>query len=87
MRGVGGDFVMLIPAFDNPLPLVSAWCDDNVMCRMPIQAQSNIICSVFLSASSPCSIKLITVLGFGSGRAKRGERGELQGRKQGLMAF
>lgn len=62
-------------------------CDANVMCRMLIQAQSNIICSVFLRAFSLRSIKLITALGFGLGRAKRGEMGEEGGSKQGLMAF
>lgn len=77
---------MRIPAFDR-LPRFFIQRDDNGMCRMLIQAQSNIICSVFLSAFSLRSIKLITVLGFGSGRAKRGESGEDDGSKQGLMAF
>lgn len=81
-----GGFALRIPAFDR-LPSASIRCDDNVMCRMLIQAQSNIICSVFRSAFSLRSIKLITVLGFGSGRAKRGEMGEEEGSKQGLMAF
>lgn len=79
-------FAMQIPAVDR-LPSASIQCDDNVMCRMLIQAQSNIICSVFRSAFSLRSIKLITVLGFGLGRAKRGEMGEEEGSKQGLMAF
>lgn len=77
---------MQIPAFDR-LPSGSIRCDDNVVCRMLIQAQSNIICSVFLSAFSFRSIKLITVLGFGSGRAERGEKADEEGSKQGLMAF
>lgn len=74
----GGGVTMHIPVFDR-LPSVSVGRDDNVMCLMLIQAQSNIICSVFLSAFSPRSIKLITVLGFRSGRAKRGERKEVVG--------
>lgn len=77
---------MRIPVFDRR-PSVSIPHDDNVMCRMLIQAQSNIICSIFLSAFSLRSIKLITVLSFGSGRAKRGEKGEVEGSKQRLMAF
>lgn len=53
------------------------------MCRMLIQAQSNIICSIFLSLPSAFrSIKLITVLSFGLGRAKRGDKGEAEGSKQ-----
>lgn len=68
-------------------PNVSVSRDDNVVCRMLILAQSNTICSVFLPACSLRSIKLITVLGFGSGRAKRGEMGEEEGTKQGIMAF
>lgn len=58
-------------------------CDANVMCHMLIQAQSNIICSVFLRAFSLRSIKLITALGFGLGRAKRGEMGEEGGVSRG----
>lgn len=57
------------------LPGVSVQRDDNAVCRTPIQAQSNIICSVFISAFSPRSIKLITVLGFWLGKGKEGDLG------------
>lgn len=40
---------MQIPTFHG-LPLISMQEDDNVMRRTPIQAHSNIICSVFVSA-------------------------------------
>lgn len=76
----------LCSAFDGR-PGVSALRDDNVMCRVLIQPQSNIICSIFLCACSLRSIKLITVLSFGSGRAKRGEEGGAEGSKRRLMAF
>lgn len=77
-----GGFAIQIPTFDS-LPSVPIRCDDNAMCRMLIQAQSNIICSVFLSAFSLRSIKLITVLGFGFGKGEEGREGEGRGEGAG----
>lgn len=55
--------------------------DGNVMCRMLIQAQSNIICSIFPLCLQP-SLHKANYSALASDR--EGRRGERQGRKRGV---
>lgn len=73
---VEGGVAMQISALDRLIRR-----DGNVMCRMLIQAQSNIICSIFPLCLQP-SLHKANYSALASDR--EGRRGERQGRKRGV---